>query len=427
MAHKIVIVAHGHPELSPGGAEVAAYRLFQELRGRPGIEAWFVASEDPSDRQLKTPMATFKDRPNEFLISAAGFRYFDSAQHSPEVKGAFAGLISQIAPDTVHFHHYTNVGLELFEIARKARPASQIILTLHEYLAICPHFGQMVRTSSMALCSRATPTGCGRCFPDLPQSALADRERRMRFYFSFIDTFVAPSLFLRQRYIEWGLPARRIVFLDNGTPLPADPGHYAKPAGTRHASFGFFGQINPYKGLPQLLTALRRIGDAPETRELEIKLNIHGSYLELNDDDFIKAVWELIDRNGDMVNYHGPYTPDDLDRLMTAVDWVVVPSIWWENAPLVIEEALARKRPVLCSGIGGMREKVRPGKDGLHFPAGDTAALAGLMCRAASDTDLWDRLQATMRVPVSIEQAATDHLWLYSLKTTARPAREFGG
>ena len=54
-------------------------------------------------------------------------------------------------------------------------------------------------------------------------------------------------------------------------------------------------------------------------------------------------------------------------------DWVVMPSVWWENAPLVIAEAHAHGRPVICSNIGGMAESVRHGVDGLHFPAGDAA------------------------------------------------------
>ena len=58
---------------------------------------------------------------------------------------------------------------------------------------------------------------------------------------------------------------------------------------------------------------------------------------------------------------------------MAEIDWVVVPSIWWENSPLVIQEAFLHGRPVICSDIGGMAEKVRHGVDGLHFRVGDDA------------------------------------------------------
>ena len=52
---------------------------------------------------------------------------------------------------------------------------------------------------------------------------------------------------------------------------------------------------------------------------------------------------------------------------MARIDWVVVPSIWWETGPLVVMEAFQYGRPVICSDIGGMSEKVTDGVNGLHF------------------------------------------------------------
>ncbi|HEU0157547.1 MAG TPA: glycosyltransferase, partial [Stellaceae bacterium] len=121
----------------------------------------------------------------------------------------------------------------------------------------------------------------------------------------------------------------------------------------------------------------------------------------------------LLARTAARVRFSGPYARRDLRRLMAAVDWVVVPSIWWENAPLVIEEALAHRRPVICSNIGGMAEKVRPGKDGFHFPVGDAAALAALIARLGGDDKIWAALRKTMRPPPTIAETADRHLALY--------------
>jgi glycosyltransferase involved in cell wall biosynthesis len=82
---------------------------------------------------------------------------------------------------------------------------------------------------------------------------------------------------------------------------------------------------------------------------------------------------------------------------MQAVDWVVVPSVWWENAPLVIEEARAAGRPVIVSGIGGLAEAVRHDIDGLHVPPGDAASLAETLAMASGDAALWDRLSRAGR------------------------------
>src|SRR3546814_10549806 len=105
--------------------------------------------------------------------------------------------------------------------------------------------------------------------------------------------------------------------------------------------------------------------------------------------------------------------------LMAAVDWVVVPSIWWENAPLVIQEAFQHRRPVICSDIGGMAEMVQHDVNGLHFRRGDAADLAGLMRRAAAEDGLWDRLVAGIPEIPTIGAVATRYRRLY-LRLLAR-------
>ena len=78
---------------------------------------------------------------------------------------------------------------------------------------------------------------------------------------------------------------------------------------------------------------------------------------------------------------------------MEEVDWVIVPSIWWENSPLVIQEAFMYGRPVICSDIGGMAEKVTDGVNGLHFRRADPDSLAETMHRAATEEGLWEQLR----------------------------------
>ena len=106
--------------------------------------------------------------------------------------------------------------------------------------------------------------------------------------------------------------------------------------------------------------------------------------------------------------HQGAYHRVDLPRLMAAVDWVVVPSLWWENAPLVIQEAFLHRRPVICADIGGMAEMVRDGVDGLRFAVGDSAELAEAMRRAADEPDLWQRLAQLPVAHLVIETSFCD-------------------
>ena len=100
----------------------------------------------------------------------------------------------------------------------------------------------------------------------------------------------------------------------------------------------------------------------------------------------------------------------DLERLMADVDWVVVPSVWWENSPMVISEAFFFGKPVICSNIGGMAERVSNGIDGLHFSVGSSGSLARAMARALTEEGLWKGLRANITPPPSAEAIAEQHI-----------------
>ena len=108
------------------------------------------------------------------------------------------------------------------------------------------------------------------------------------------------------------------------------------------------------------------------------------------------------------MTFAGPYDRAELGKLMAEIDWVVVPSIWWETGPLVVMEAFQHGRPVICSDIGGMSEKVTDGVNGLHFRRRDAAHLAETMLHAAETPGLWDELRAG--IPADPPRWMHDHV-----------------
>ena len=82
----------------------------------------------------------------------------------------------------------------------------------------------------------------------------------------------------------------------------------------------------------------------------------------------------------------------------------MVPSIWWENSPLVIQEAFFHRRPVICSDVGGMAEKVTDGVDGIHFRVGDAFSLARDDREGdAASPRLWRALRDGIREPYAMD------------------------
>lgn len=404
---RILVMAHAHPDFSLGGGEIAAYNLFKAYRNHPGVQdAWFLGRVDRGHGHASGALGL--RRAGEYVWDQGiGDWHLMKAAHRDSVLGAFAELIGALRPTIVHAHHYMHLGLEFLQVIRSVDPSIRIWMTLHEYMAICRNNGQMIKADGKRLCSRATPEECRSCFPQHSAEDFWLRKHFFMRHLDLVDRFISPSGFLRNRYVEWGIDQDRIEVIENGQddrePLAPRPG-----AEVRNR-FGFFGQITPYKGLDVLLGALSRM---KRKERRDIVLEVHGANLELQTEAYRKRVEAMREPLMDegAVQWVGPYQPQELARRMAGVDWVVIPSIWWENSPMVIQEAFSCGRPLLVSDIGGMAEKVRDGVDGLHVQAGNSLAWEQAMRRAASEDGLWDRLRLGIRRPESHERIAARHL-----------------
>ena len=394
---RVLYVLHNHPSLFPGGAEMYALELFDALRSSHEIEPMLVARADLRQAQERGLYAgaTFKTvegDPQQYFMFT-DFDQFDPILGTSRAKSMytteFADFLRAQQPDIVHFQHTHIIGYDVVTMARRVLPDAPILYTLHEYLPICLREGQMIRTERMgnALCTHASPRRCSECYPWLSPQDFFMRERFIKSHLANVDLFLSPSRFLRKRYIEWGISSERIRFEELGRPHTAP---LPEPGGERPRNrIGFFGQLTPFKGAETLLEAMRLLAQ----READVHLYLHGAYVEYFADTYGKEFTDLLAEMGDNVTYAGAYAHDDLPRLMRDVDWVVLPSRWWENSPLVVQEAFMHGRPVICSGIGGLAEKVDDDVNGLHFNVGDSDSLASVIERAVAEPGLWQRLR----------------------------------
>jgi len=382
-------VCHNHPAVRPAGAENYALEVHRAMARHGAYEPTFVARAEPPRPGAAPALTQVPGRANEYLLHTDVGDWDDllgTMRDKRLYTRVLRDVLAELRPDVVHVQHTYLLGYDLLREVRHSLPGVPIVHTLHELLPICHHKGQMVRTRGRELCDRASPERCHACFPGIAPTRFFLRTRFIQAQLALADRFVCPSGFLAERFVDWGLPADRVLVEDYGRcePPPA-PERAARIPPVR---VGFFGQLSPFKGVDVLLEAALALqhGGSPA------RFVIHGSHLELQPPAFRARFEGLLEAAGPTVRLHGAYRPDELDALMAEVDWVVVPSVWWENSPLVIQEAFMRGRPVICSNIGGMAEKVADGVNGLHFQAGSAEDLAATVARAISEPRLWKRL-----------------------------------
>jgi glycosyltransferase involved in cell wall biosynthesis len=190
------------------------------------------------------------------------------------------------------------------------------------------------------------------------KAMVAERLERVRAACESVDLFLAPSAFLQAKMLEFGLPAERLVRSDYGVPPAA--GVSARTPTDAGVRFGYVGTLAPHKGVHLAIEAFHKL--RPPVAGPGPRLKIHGNATWFP--AYVKRLQALAAHTGEA---------------FAGLDVLLVPSLWWENAPLTIHEAALMGVPVLAADFGGMAEFVREGVNGRLFRRGDAADLARLM------------------------------------------------
>jgi glycosyltransferase involved in cell wall biosynthesis len=403
---RILIISHGHPDIKKGGAEVASYNMFKELESR-GEDVFYLA-QSPQAPHGGTAFSSHRSAREILFHTSLEDSFLYSNFVSRSLWKEFRDMLTLMQPEIIHLHHYVTLGIEIIEEARRTLPNAKIILTLHEYLAICHNKGLMVKTNG-DLCYRASARDCANCFADKSPADFFLREKYIKRLFENVDHFVSPSHFLKSRYVEWGIDENLISVIENGQPLRTEIKNTNQPE-SKKVKLAFFGQINTDKGIELLLTAINLL---PSRIKKKMVLEIHGANLNLQSNAFQDKIFDLLSSLKEIVFNIGPYEQSQMPSLLSKVDWVVVPSTWWENSPMVIQEAFQQKVPVITSDIGGMAEKVTHGKDGLHFQARNSVDLSQILIYAIDNSIIRNKFVDAIISPLSIKDIVDKHAELY--------------
>jgi glycosyltransferase involved in cell wall biosynthesis len=366
---------------------------------------------EPTPHHGWSPWAMAGTDPNQYLFYTDMFRSeWDRLNgrwaHKDILTRFYRDFLLAQQPDIVNIQHASFIGYDVVRTTKNTLPNVPIVYTLHEYEPICFRDGQMIRTGTNELCQKESPRRCNECFPEVSRERFFVRKRFIQSQLSLVDRFIAPSEYVKERYVDWGVPAKKIQVEPQGMVPVTNRIEQVESESRPRNRFGFFGQVNPYKGADVLLEAMEQLED------FDGHLWIFGANLEIQPIEFRERVQTLLDRDSGSVTFAGPYKHSELGKLMAGIDWVVVPSIWWETGPIVVLEAFQHGRPVICSDIGGMSEKVTDGVSGLHFRTRDSRHLAEVIRTAAETPDLWEKLKDG--IPADPPRWMDDHVRILS-------------
>ncbi|MFA6550974.1 MAG: glycosyltransferase [Patescibacteria group bacterium] len=273
-------------------------------------------------------------------------------------------LIDDFKPEIAHLHNiYHQLSPSIIKVLAKNK--IPMVMTLHDYKVICPNYNLFVLGKNYDRCRQGKFYQCllDRCVGgSFWQSLLGTIEAyyNQRLYRQ-INLFIAPSKFLEQKFKDYG-------FKERITNLPyAFIKRESQFTGENIIEENYFlyaGRISAEKGLDVLIKAMRNInnsrliiaGDGPERERLE------------------KLTAELKLKN--KINFIGRQDQTALFNLIKNANAVIVPSVWHENLPYAVIEAMGLTKIVICSKIGGLLEMIEDGKTGFFFNPNDYRDLA---------------------------------------------------
>jgi glycosyltransferase involved in cell wall biosynthesis len=354
-----------------GGAEIVFFRHNGMLHDAGWDVVPFAMNHRMNVGGARTEFVSELEYGHEADGFAATIRKGIKSVYSFEARSKLARLIDRAGPDLCHAHNiYHHLSPSILSVVR-AR-GIPLVMTLHDLKLACPAYTMLTHDGICERCKdgRLYQVVTHRCMKgSFALSALVMLESYLHAllgsYVRNVDRFVVPSRFYLEKLVEWGFPAERFEYVPNFVATTS-----FEPCYTPGGRFVYFGRLTYEKGVATLLRAAAEakvgvdiIGTGPHERELRLLAAEHD------------------------VRFLGYLTGAKLTAAVSAARAVVVPSEWYENAPLAVLEGAALGKPLIVARIGGLPELVVDGESGWSFTSGSVAELAATLRRVADLPD----------------------------------------
>jgi glycosyltransferase involved in cell wall biosynthesis len=407
---RVLLTTHAFLPRSVAGVEVYTARLARALQDLGHTVQVLSAVHDLSLEPYSRRRSSLETLDVVEIVNPHLEGTFESTYRVAALDRAVAAVVEEFRPDCVHAQHLLNLSTGLFSAARSA--GAPCVFTLHDYWLSCPRDGLRMQANG-TLCTSVEHRTCAACLGDSPYlvaplqrgaaraaraaglgralhvlhqnapsltgglmslmrhawpprtedlaSALDTRAAHLHERVGEADAILAPTRFARDRAVEWGAPPDKLRVMPLGA---VDGPTRARPA-RRRTRLGYVGTLAPHKGAHVLLEALAGLPQRDWTLDVVGNLALDPAYT---------ARLQGLASGDARIRFRGMVAPAEQQRNWDTLDLLVVPSLWWENSPLTVLEALAAGVPVVASRTGGVPE-ILPESAGILVPPGDVKAL----------------------------------------------------
>lgn len=356
----------------------------------------------------------------------------------------FRGVLHSFKPDVVHFFHLNRLGTGLIDVTVEAGVPA--FFTPTDFWAVChtaqlslsdgrpckgpmPHGGNCVKHLAQHNPSGAVSTVADwlpsclldcvsvltakKLLPSYPfRKEVAALGRRLDVNISRINHLkgvLSPNSFMTGVLTRHGVAPELISQSSYGVDVVLDESGRSCRSMRRPFRIGFIGTLARHKGCHVLIEAFKIFPAGLA------ELRIYGRHADFP--DYYEHLISLARGRGD-IDFFGVFPNSEIGRVLADIDILVVPSLWFENTPLVVYSAHAAKCLVVASDFPGLSDVVEHEKNGLLFEAGNAEALAQQLHRLFDHPDLWQRLVGNLRPPKSTMAYVDDLLALWSKEIT---------
>jgi glycosyltransferase involved in cell wall biosynthesis len=364
---RVLAISNYFPPRNVGGAELSAFYTCLGLQER-GVEAsaLMVNARTSCRADLWHNVQGISVHERTFVSLAVGGPYLQV--YDPRIYRAVVSELERVRPDLVHMHNVS--GATLAPMVACRRLGIPVVQTLHDHWLLCPN-NMLYMGNGVSDDPAERPRGCNRCFRRYDFWGNIPRRREV---FSRmvrdVRLFVCPSQAIADHHFSAGYDRSRFRVVPYGIhptafEPPSDPviGEYVRQSAYL-STLLFAGSLVESKGIGTIVQAVPLI-----SKYVGLQFLVAGD----GDPSCVAALRSLDPR---VIKLLGRVPFQEMRQLYACADLVVVPSVHYDNSPMVIYESLLSGTPVLGADIGGIPELVLDEETGYVFPPGDAGALA---------------------------------------------------